>query len=46
MPLSQFLIVSPIIFYGITILVIAWTLRAGTRLRKRGEPRRLQETNP
>ncbi|HLI05376.1 MAG TPA: VC0807 family protein [Ktedonobacteraceae bacterium] len=45
LPLSQFLIVSPIIFYGITIAVIAWTLRAGALLRKRGEARRLQETN-
>ena len=43
MPLSQFLIVSPIIFYGITIVVIAWTLNTGARQRKRAEARRLQE---
>src|SRR6266516_3518253 len=35
MPISQFLIISPIIFYGITILVIWITIRSGARLRKR-----------
>src|SRR5579875_3183406 len=42
MPLSQFLIISPIIFYGITIAVIAWTIRAGASLRKRSQARLLQ----
>ncbi len=42
LPLSQFLVISPIIFYGITIAVIAWTVRAGSRLRKRSQARLLQ----
>lgn len=37
MPISQFLIISPIIFYGITIAVIAITINRGTRLRKSAE---------
>lgn len=39
MPISQFLIVSPIIFYGITIAVIAWIVRGGTRLHKQANAR-------
>ncbi len=38
--ISQFLIISPILIYGITIALIIWTLRAGARLRKRGEEAR------
>jgi len=37
MPISQFLIISPIIFYGITIAVIAVTINRGNRLRKSAE---------
>lgn len=44
LPLSQFLMVSPIIFYGITIAVIAWTLRTAGSLRKRAAARRLAES--
>jgi intracellular septation protein A len=43
MPISQFLIISPIVFYGITILVIWITIRYGVNLRRRGEERRRQE---
>jgi hypothetical protein len=32
------------IFYGITIAVIVWMVRAGSRLRKRGKARLLQES--
>jgi hypothetical protein len=42
-PISQFLIISPIIFYGITIVVIWLTIRSGANLRKRGEERRRQQ---
>jgi hypothetical protein len=42
-PISQFLIISPIIFYGITILVIWITIRSGANLRRRGEEQRHQE---
>lgn len=43
MPISQFLIISPFIFYGITIVTIWITIRSGTRLRKRADERRRQE---
>lgn len=42
-PLAQFLIISPVIFYGITIAVIVWTIRAGGRLRKQGNARQSTE---
>jgi hypothetical protein len=48
MTISRFLIISPIIFYGLTIVVIVWTLRAGGRLRKRADALRAQaaQTTP
>jgi hypothetical protein len=48
MTISQFLVISPIIFYGLTIAVIVWTLRAGGRLRKRADALRAQaaQTTP
>lgn len=37
---SQFLVISPIIFYGITIAVIAFTLRYGRYMRERADEMR------
>ena len=42
MTISQFLIVSPLVFYALTIAVIVWMLRAGARLRKRADALRAQ----
>ena len=45
LPIAQFLAISPIIFYGITIAAIAFTLAYGRRVRQRAdEMRRQQET--
>jgi hypothetical protein len=46
LPIAQFLAISPIIFYGITIAAIAYTLAYGRRVRQRGDEmqRRRQET--
>jgi hypothetical protein len=46
LPIAQFLAISPIIFYGITIAAIAFTLAYGRRVRQRAdEIRRQQETD-
>ncbi len=37
LPISQFLAISPFIFYGITIAVIAFTIGYGRRLRRRAD---------
>jgi hypothetical protein len=39
LPIAQFLLISPFIFYGITIAAIAFTLAYGRRLRKRADRR-------
>jgi hypothetical protein len=46
LPIAQFLAISPIIFYGITIAAIAFTLAYGRRVRQRADEmqRRQQET--
>jgi hypothetical protein len=46
LPIAQFLAISPIIFYGITIAAIAYTLAYGRRVRQRADEmrRRQQET--
>jgi hypothetical protein len=43
MPIAQFLLISPIIFYGITIAAIAFTLAYGRRLRQRADTRLRQQ---
>src|SRR5206468_10110291 len=40
LPIAQFLAISPIIFYGITIAAIAYTLAYGRRVRQRCEEMR------
>ena len=42
LPIAQFLAISPIIFYGITIAAIAFTLAYGRRVRQRGDEMRRQ----
>ncbi|HEY8744235.1 MAG TPA: hypothetical protein VIU62_14110 [Chloroflexota bacterium] len=39
MPIPQFLAISPFIFYGITIAVIAFTFAYSNRARRLGEAR-------
>jgi intracellular septation protein A len=43
MPISQFLAISPFIFYGITIAVIYVTIQYGKFVRKKGEQRRQEQ---
>ena len=43
LPIAQFLAISPIIFYGITIAAIAFTLAYARRVRQRGDEMRRQK---
>jgi len=43
LPVAQFLLISPFIFYGITIATIAFTLAYGRRLRQRADTRLRQQ---
>lgn len=43
LPIAQFLAISPIIFYGITIAAIAFTLAYGRRVRQCGDELRQQQ---
>ncbi len=43
MPIPQFLALSPFIFYGITIAVIAFTFAYSNRARRRGEARQREQ---
>jgi intracellular septation protein A len=43
LPVAQFLLISPFIFYGITIAAIAFTLTYARRLRRRADTRLRQQ---
>jgi hypothetical protein len=43
LPIAQFLVISPFIFYGITIAAIAFTLAYGRRVRQRANERLRQQ---
>jgi hypothetical protein len=46
LPIAQFLAISPIIFYGITMAAIAYTLAYGRRVRKRADEMRRRQQEP
>jgi len=46
LPIAHFLAISPIIFYGITIAAIAYTLAYGRRVRQRADEMRRRQQEP